>query len=178
METIYLSKDKKQFPSKKDCKLYEEALQNIDHIDRLQYEIIGGHKFFKINDQAELYFFDHMDDTPEVQSDKTLYDVFKDLRGKSSRVFPLWIREDGQATKKSEMEKKESRIEELKTEIDQIREEISQLKGLNSRKKNPLYKQQEEPQSEEEQSVPEEQEENTAEQELAINEVEQKNNEV
>ena len=173
METIYLSEDNKQFPSRKECKLYEEALQEIDQINGLQYEIVGGYKFFKINNQAELYFFDHMDDTPENKSEKTLYDVFKDLRGKSNRIFPFWIREDGKATKKSEITEKENRINELKSEIDTIREEIDQLRSLNSRKKDPLYKQ-----DVEEDAVSEEEEEDTTDEEIEMNEVEEKNNEV
>ena len=137
MKTVYLSSDGKQFGSRRKCKLYEDALIEKDKIDHLQYEEVGGVKFYKINTMAELYFFDHLGDTPQKKSSKTLYDIFQDLEDKNFR-FPIWVKEDGTGSKSSEIKKMELRIETLQNEINSIKEDIDLLNSLDSRKKTPV----------------------------------------
>jgi len=137
METIYKSEDGHHFKSRRACKLYEKALKEIEYIDHLQYEIIDDQKFYKINSEAELYFFDHLHDTPENKSEKTLYEIFNDLEDKSFR-FPIWIREDGMESKQSLISKYEEEINSLKDKIDKLKENINSLKALDSRSKTPV----------------------------------------
>lgn len=131
METIYRSSDGKTFKSRRLCKKYERALEEIEIIDHLHFEIVGGYKFYKINSEAELYFFDHMFDD---EGTNTLYDIFMDLQEKDFR-FPVWLREDGKASKSSMIAQRENEIEEFRKEIETLQQEIDHLKSLDSRKK-------------------------------------------
>lgn len=133
METIYKSSDGKEFTSRRRCNSYEDALTEVKYIDELQTETVGGELYYKINTEAELYYFDHKDGN----SSKTLYDIFCDLEDSNFR-FPIWIHESGQKTKKSQVTELESKISQLKEEINRYKDDIETLKSLNSRSKTPV----------------------------------------
>lgn len=139
MKTKYISEDGSEFESKRMCKLYEEAKDELEILKRenakLQHEKIGDHRFFKINSYAELWLFDKMiskrrgDDEPQ-----TLYELFSQFDTR----FPVWIRGDAKSSKKKMVDNMEKRIESLKDEISKLRDDIKKLKSLDSRSKSPL----------------------------------------
>lgn len=132
MQTIYKSSDGHHFDDRRECKLYEDALQDIEIIDRLHFEHVGDSKFYKINSEAELYYFDRQNG-----GEQTLYEIFKSVQGRNFR-FPFWIKEDGSVVKSKILEILNGEIDKLQKEIDKIKGEISKLESLDSRTKTPI----------------------------------------
>lgn len=141
MKTIYKSSDGNQFDSRRECKLYEDALVEVETLvtasAELHYEMISGKRFYKINSYAELWLFDNTVATSPHKKNSKLYDLFTNLKEKEIR-FPIWFREDARASKKSAIEELEAKMDQYKEMIEKIRDEIQALKSLDSRSKSPL----------------------------------------
>lgn len=141
MKVKYYSEDGYTFDTKYQCEDYESSKEELEKFlkenkenyeDLLESVVVNNVRWYKIKNVIDFFLFDHKDDTEEMSSEKTFYDIFQ-LTLNIKRKFPLWISIEDEApiTNKDKVTYYQTYIKSLQNEIKEKRKTIKELKSLD-----------------------------------------------